>query len=250
MRDLGKDLCDSTLAPPIRALVVYGANPVVSMPNQGRVRDGLRRDDLFTVVHDLFVTDTALFADYVLPATSQIEHLDLCPRGAICTWRSIARPFRRVARPCRIRSCSAGSPRHSGGPNPGCSKATSRCCAGPSRAAIPGSRASVRAVVGRGLRAPGETRGLAAVCRGTLPHGVRQGRALFFRAGSTGPRSVVARRHRDRPGPAAHLRETLHFLNSGTATWSGIAGAAAISSSSCTPWMPSAVACTTATPSA
>jgi anaerobic selenocysteine-containing dehydrogenase len=79
MRDLGKDLCDSTLAPPIRALVVYGANPVVSMPNQGRVRDGLRRDDLFTVVHDLFVTDTALFADYVLPATSQIEHLDLCP---------------------------------------------------------------------------------------------------------------------------------------------------------------------------
>ena len=79
MRDLGKDLCDSTLAPPIRALVVYGANPVVSMPNQGRVRDGLLRDDLFTVVHDLFVTDTALYADYVLPATSQIEHLDLCP---------------------------------------------------------------------------------------------------------------------------------------------------------------------------
>jgi anaerobic selenocysteine-containing dehydrogenase len=79
MRDLGKDLCDPTLAPPIRALVVYGANPVVSMPNQSRVRDGLRRDDLFTVVHDLFVTDTALFADYVLPATSQIEHLDLCP---------------------------------------------------------------------------------------------------------------------------------------------------------------------------
>ena len=79
MRDLGKDLCDATLAPPIRALVVYGANPVVSMPNQGRVRDGLRRDDLFTVVHDLFVTDTALYADYVLPATSQIEHVDLCP---------------------------------------------------------------------------------------------------------------------------------------------------------------------------
>jgi anaerobic selenocysteine-containing dehydrogenase len=79
MRDLGKDLCDTTLAPPIRALVVHGANPVVSMPNQGRVRDGLRRDDLFTVVHDLFVTDTALYADYVLPATSQIEHLDLCP---------------------------------------------------------------------------------------------------------------------------------------------------------------------------
>jgi anaerobic selenocysteine-containing dehydrogenase len=79
MRDLGKDLCDPTLAPPIRALIVHGANPVVSMPNQAKVRDGLRREDLFTVVHDLFVTDTALFADYVLPATSQIEHLDLCP---------------------------------------------------------------------------------------------------------------------------------------------------------------------------
>ena len=52
---------------------------MVSMPNQGRIREGLLRDDLFTVVHDLFVTDTALYADYVLPATSQIEHLDLSP---------------------------------------------------------------------------------------------------------------------------------------------------------------------------
>jgi len=59
--------------------MVYGANPMVSMPNQGRIREGLLRDDLFTVVHDLFVTDTALYADYVLPATSQIEHLDLSP---------------------------------------------------------------------------------------------------------------------------------------------------------------------------
>lgn len=79
MRDLGKDLCDSRLSPPVRALMVYGANPVVSMPNQREVCEGLRREDLFTVVHDLFVTDTALFADYLLPATSQIEHLDLSP---------------------------------------------------------------------------------------------------------------------------------------------------------------------------
>jgi anaerobic selenocysteine-containing dehydrogenase len=77
MRDLGKDLCD--LQPPIRSLIVFGANPMISMPNQGRIREGLLRDDLFTVVHDLFVTDTALYADYVLPATSQIEHLDLSP---------------------------------------------------------------------------------------------------------------------------------------------------------------------------
>ena len=58
---------------------MYGANPMVSMPNQGRIREGLLRDDLFTVVHELFVTETALYADYVLPATSQIEHLDLSP---------------------------------------------------------------------------------------------------------------------------------------------------------------------------
>jgi anaerobic selenocysteine-containing dehydrogenase len=43
------------------------------------VREGLQREDLFTVVHDLFVTETARYADYVLPATSQIEHLDLTP---------------------------------------------------------------------------------------------------------------------------------------------------------------------------
>ncbi len=79
MRDLGKDLGDTRLSPPVRALMVYGANPVVSMPNQREVCEGLRREDLFTVVHDLFVTDTALYADYLLPATSQIEHLDLAP---------------------------------------------------------------------------------------------------------------------------------------------------------------------------
>jgi anaerobic selenocysteine-containing dehydrogenase len=79
MRDLGRDLCSRDLTPPVRALMVYGANPLVSMPNQGRIREGLLRDDLFTVVHDLFVTDTARYADYVLPATSQIEHLDLAP---------------------------------------------------------------------------------------------------------------------------------------------------------------------------
>jgi anaerobic selenocysteine-containing dehydrogenase len=79
MRDVGKDLCDRDLDPPIRSLIVYGANPAVSMPNQARIREGLQRDDLFTIVHDLFVTETARYADYVLPATSQIEHLDLSP---------------------------------------------------------------------------------------------------------------------------------------------------------------------------
>jgi len=79
MRDLGNDLCSRELQPPVRSLIVYGANPMVSMPNQHRTREGLLREDLLTVVHELFVTDTARYADYVLPATSQIEHLDLSP---------------------------------------------------------------------------------------------------------------------------------------------------------------------------
>lgn len=79
MRDLGKDLCNPELTPQVKALMVYGANPMVSIPNQALIAKGLAREDLFTVVHDLVMTDTARFADYVLPATSQIEHLDLSP---------------------------------------------------------------------------------------------------------------------------------------------------------------------------
>jgi anaerobic selenocysteine-containing dehydrogenase len=79
MRDLGQDLCNPQLDPPVRALMVYGTNPLVTMPHQNKIREGLLRDDLFTVVHDLFITETARYADYVLPATSQIEHLDLSP---------------------------------------------------------------------------------------------------------------------------------------------------------------------------
>ncbi|GAA4787763.1 molybdopterin-dependent oxidoreductase [Streptomyces sanyensis] len=63
--------------PPVEALVVYGANPVASSPDQNRIRRGLAREDLFTVVMDHFPTDTADYADIVLPATMQPEHLDV-----------------------------------------------------------------------------------------------------------------------------------------------------------------------------
>lgn len=63
--------------PPIYSLYVYNANPVASAPNASRITEGLMREDLFTVVHDLFETDTARFADIILPATSQLEHVDL-----------------------------------------------------------------------------------------------------------------------------------------------------------------------------
>jgi len=65
------------LAPPIKALFVYNSNPVVVAPDQDRMVAGLSREDLFTVVSEHFITDTADFADIVLPATTQLEQLDL-----------------------------------------------------------------------------------------------------------------------------------------------------------------------------
>src|SRR3954471_7688804 len=63
--------------PPVKALVVYQANPMGSNPDQRRVREGLEREDLFTVVMEQFPTDTVDYADIVLPATMQTEHLDV-----------------------------------------------------------------------------------------------------------------------------------------------------------------------------
>lgn len=63
--------------PPIHALVVWNCNPLVVVPNSELVRRGMERDDLFTVVHEQFLTDTARHADIVLPATTQIEADDI-----------------------------------------------------------------------------------------------------------------------------------------------------------------------------
>ncbi len=77
MNRLGAALLGEASNPPIRALYVFGANPATSSPRAGKIVEGLRREDLFTVVHELFLTDTADYADIVLPATSQLEHTDL-----------------------------------------------------------------------------------------------------------------------------------------------------------------------------
>ena len=77
MNRLGAALNGEATDPPIQSLFVYGANPVASSPDSGKIIRGLRRPDLFTVVHEQFLTDTADFADIVLPATSQLEHTDL-----------------------------------------------------------------------------------------------------------------------------------------------------------------------------
>lgn len=79
MAQLGRALTDPLLAPPLTALYVWNANPALTAPAAESTRRGLAREDLFTVVHEQFLTDTARYADVVLPATTQLEHLDVVP---------------------------------------------------------------------------------------------------------------------------------------------------------------------------
>jgi anaerobic selenocysteine-containing dehydrogenase len=76
--ELGSALSgEMALDPPIRSLFVYNSNPVSQAPAQAKLVQGLQREDLFTVVSELFVTDTARYADILLPATMQGEQYDL-----------------------------------------------------------------------------------------------------------------------------------------------------------------------------
>jgi anaerobic selenocysteine-containing dehydrogenase len=77
MVQLAEALHNELPGPPVRALFVYNANPAAVCPDQSRVISGLKRDDLFTVVHEQFLTDTADYADILIPATTQLEHFDL-----------------------------------------------------------------------------------------------------------------------------------------------------------------------------
>jgi anaerobic selenocysteine-containing dehydrogenase len=74
---LGRALTDRSIIPPVKGLVLISVNPIVSLPDVGKVRAGLAREDLFTVVHEQFLTDSARYADIVLPATTQIEAVDV-----------------------------------------------------------------------------------------------------------------------------------------------------------------------------
>lgn len=76
MNRLGEALT-SLKDPPIKSLMVWNSNPAVVAPRSRLVRQGLLREDLFTVVHEQMLTDTARYADILLPATTQMEHLDL-----------------------------------------------------------------------------------------------------------------------------------------------------------------------------
>ncbi|WP_322880909.1 molybdopterin-containing oxidoreductase family protein [Pandoraea sputorum] len=80
MSAIGDALChpgDDVFGPKIEALVVYNSNPVAVAPESSKVAAGFGREDLFTVVLEHFQTDTADYADFVLPATTQLEHLDI-----------------------------------------------------------------------------------------------------------------------------------------------------------------------------
>ena len=76
MAELGKALTELD-HPPVKAMIVYNSNPAAIAPNQNLVLKGMRRDDLFTVVMEQFQTDTADYADILLPSTTFLEHTDL-----------------------------------------------------------------------------------------------------------------------------------------------------------------------------
>ena len=90
MVQLGHALTDLN-DPPVKALHVYHSNPAVVAPDSSRVLQGLAREDLFVVVHEHFLTDTALYADLVLPAATSMESTDL--------YRSYGHYYLQMARP-------------------------------------------------------------------------------------------------------------------------------------------------------
>jgi anaerobic selenocysteine-containing dehydrogenase len=80
MITIGDDLLrdsSASFGPKIEALIVYNSNPVAVAPESGKVVQGFEREDLFTVVLEHFQTDTADYADFILPATTQLEHWDI-----------------------------------------------------------------------------------------------------------------------------------------------------------------------------
>ena len=107
MTRIGDVLLDAD--PAVHALVVYGANPLASNPDTGKVRRALAREDLFTVVIEQVPTDTVDYADIVLPSTMQTEHTRRPRRlrphvpGA-----GTSPPSRRPASACRTPRSSAG----------------------------------------------------------------------------------------------------------------------------------------------
>ena len=80
--DIGRHLAMDDIDPPLRGLIIYNHNPLIVHPDQNTMRKGLAREDVFTVVVDIAKTDSADYADIVLPAASHFEHEDIfCAYG-------------------------------------------------------------------------------------------------------------------------------------------------------------------------
>ena len=207
---LGDALTAAT--PPVKALIVYNNNPVAVCPDSAKVIAGFSREDLFTVVMDHFQTDTADYADLVLPATTQLEHYDvhkayghlyllgnspaIAPVGESLPNSEV---FRRLAARHGIRR--AVLPRIRRGSMP----------YGLEDLGTTHGGHGLGAPQDRRLEAPRRAGALRAVRRGRLSHAVRQVRALQRMAGEAGHRSAAvlqpagrsaARELRHRPLPA------------------------------------------------
>ena len=93
MNHLGRVLNDATLAPPVKMLFVYNGNPLVTAPNAELIRRGFEREDLFTVVSEQFMTDTAKYADVISRHVPKLNNWMWFPHGAISIWDGIIKQF-------------------------------------------------------------------------------------------------------------------------------------------------------------
>jgi anaerobic selenocysteine-containing dehydrogenase len=128
--------------PKIEAVVVYNSNPVAVAPESGKVAAGFGRDDLFTVVLEHFRTDTADYADIVLPATTQLEHVDVHKAYGHTYFLANNQAVEPLGRRCRTPRSSAGWPRAWDSRSPALPTATRRSHRRPSCVTTSARRAS------------------------------------------------------------------------------------------------------------
>ena len=197
------------LDPPVKAFVCWSSNPASIAPDQERVLEGLRRDDLFTVVLEQFMTDTAQHADVILPATTQLEHLDV---------RLLVGPPLPDLERARDRAVRRGEAQHRDVPAAG-------RAARPRRSLLPRHGRRARRPAARRLQRERPARagldqdrprpGAAAARGGRLRHRERPRDAArplraARRGGGRGARRALparARHAKDPPVPQLHLRE-------------------------------------------
>ena len=217
MSQLGRILEDQALAPPVKALFVYNSNPGAVAPDQESVRRGLAREDLFTIVHEQFQTDTADFADLLLPATTTLEHYDI-HKAYGHLYISLSRPAIAPAGRGALEHGALPPPRRAHGAR---RPVPARVGRGDGAAGVQvgppaHGRDHVRAARARDVGAPERAGPVPAVRRGRLPDGIGPLRAGLGQArrprGSTRwpatSRRARARRARRRSPSASRSRSS------------------------------------------